>query len=227
MIVRGRRIHFNVATESDRTIHNLLAFGAYTAFLATAAVAALLCLQRLPDKSQASAVRSGLGLALIGMTIAGLMFTPTPRQDAALQAGVVGAHAVGVADGGRGLPLLGWSTEGGDLRVAHFIGLHALQLLPLLAIMLLALSRRYPILRPPLVRRGLVRVAALGYLGLIVVLTWQALRGQSLIHPDGWTMLAVLGIAVLLLTGARLVLRRAPQVRAGSTRADDEVTSLL
>jgi hypothetical protein len=42
------------------------------------------------------------------------------------------SHALGVADGGPGLPFVNWSTEGGDLRTAHFSGTDALAGQPLM-----------------------------------------------------------------------------------------------
>lgn len=40
-------------------------------------------------------------------------------------------HTIGAADGGKGLPVVNWSREHGDLRIAHFLGMHTLQIFPL------------------------------------------------------------------------------------------------
>jgi hypothetical protein len=121
------------------------------------------------------------------------------------------------------MPITGWETGAGDLRVAHFFGLHALQVLPLVAIGLRLLSGRFSALTGAATRSALVIVASFGYAGFTGVLLWQAQRGQALVHPDGLTLLAAAGLAALVSVSAALIVtvsaRRArtaaDRVRAG------------
>ncbi|WP_344868020.1 hypothetical protein [Amycolatopsis ultiminotia] len=211
VIFRARTLHFNVETPTDRQINNFIATGAFTAWGATAAVVVLLLWQRLPDRALVSALRWGTALAATGMGLALLMFSATPSQKALYAQGIKpptsGGHTVGLADGGPGLPLLGWSTVGGDLRIPHFVGIHAIQVVPLVAFALLALSRRYPVLSSDVVRRRLVWTTAAGYAGTLAIVTWQALRGQSIVRPDFWTLAAVAGLLAVVATGVALSLR--------------------
>jgi hypothetical protein len=86
------------------------------------------------------------------------------------------AHAVGVPDGGPGLPFVNWSREGGDLRPAHALGLHALQILPLAAWALGLLGRLTPAQQTTAVF-GLAAV----YLLVTAVVLLQALQGRPLV----------------------------------------------
>ncbi|MCC5815215.1 MAG: hypothetical protein JJT78_10695 [Leptospira sp.] len=40
-------------------------------------------------------------------------------------------HSVGIAEDAKGMLFLNWKLDGGDLRISHFIGMHAIQILPL------------------------------------------------------------------------------------------------
>ena len=113
----------------------------------------------------------------------------------------------GCPTAGAALPLVGWSTTGGDLRIGHFIGLHALQGLPLLAFALLALAPRVPVLRDVAVRARLVGIAGGFWAGLTLLLVWQALRGQSIIAPDGLTLAVGAALVVVTALATAAVLR--------------------
>ena len=144
------------------------------------------------------------------MAVGFLMVGPTAEQRAARPLTLLGAHSVGVPDGGPGLPLTGWSTTGGDLRIPHFVGMHALQLLPLLALSLAGLTPRFTRLREERTRLGLVAVTAASYTLLVIVLLWQALRGQPLVHPDPVTLGGLATVAAAALGGAGAVLSDIP-----------------
>lgn len=200
-VVRGQTSHFN-----DSTPLNLILFAAMGAaigvlFFAHLVLGIVVLIRRIPDLVARRAVGWGLGLSLLGMVAAVPM--ALPGQDPGIE-GVAGAHSVGVPDGGAGLPLVGWSTMGGDLRIGHFVGLHALQALPLLAILL----NRFATRLDERTRARLVVVAGAAYGVLTVMLTWQALRGQALLRPDAVTLAAVAALVVATATAAALVLAR-------------------
>jgi len=84
------------------------------------------------------------------------------------------AHSVGVADGGPGLPILSWSTQGGDLRIAHALGLHAFQLLPLAGWLFHKYRERLPVLGAT----AWTVLFALAYAGVCFGLLALALAGK-------------------------------------------------
>lgn len=84
---------------------------------------------RIADGAMVLAIRLSIIIFLAGNAVGGYMLAR-------------GSHTVGAADGGPGLPFLNWSTIAGDLRIAHFIAIHAIQIVPLFAYLLWQMTPR-------------------------------------------------------------------------------------
>ena len=184
-VLRGTTSHFNGATAFDATLFEVMGGLIAVVFLAGVVAAVLVVRQGDLPPVLGAGIRGGVIVSVLGMAQAGLML--------ANRSCGAGGHTIGAPDGGPGLPVTGWSTEHGDLRVAHFVGLHALQALPLMAWLLL---RYAPFLGDAVATRLMV-VASLTYAGLVMLLTWQAERGLPLLRPDGPVVtVALLGLLV-------------------------------
>jgi len=114
----GQSSHFNESTPFHAVMFALMGIGA-VALTATT----------LPLAREIARHGTGLSPALRLATVLGLVLTFVLGVGAGIAISTHGGPVVGAR--GPGLPLLGWSTTGGDLRVAHFLGIHAQQLLPL------------------------------------------------------------------------------------------------
>ncbi|SET55371.1 hypothetical protein [Hymenobacter actinosclerus] len=117
---RGTTSHYNNASLFDGVVFGLM--GVFILVNTLLTIWAVYLVWRHRPAGPAGyvwGVRLGLGLFLVGSVLGGVMIR-------------LGQHTVGAPDGGPGLPGLGWSTRAGDLRAAHFLGLHSLQMVPLL-----------------------------------------------------------------------------------------------
>jgi hypothetical protein len=175
---RGTTSHFNVATPFDAVVFGVMGLVIVAQTLLAVGLAVALWRQPFADPALGWALRLGIVVTVLGAFTGGLMTRPTAAQIAGArvthQMPLSGAHTVGAPDGGPGLPLTGWSTRHGDVRVPHFIGLHAWQVLPLFV--LLVLRRGSDRTRTALAV-GAAGVYAAVFVGLLV----QALRGLPVV----------------------------------------------
>lgn len=200
-VLRGTTSHYNETTPLNAVLWQVMGAAIMVLFAAHLVIGIVLLRQRFADRVGRYAVGLGSGLTLLGMVVAIPMVQPTQAPGVE---GITGAHSVGVADGGPGLPLVGWSTTGGDLRIGHFVGLHALQALPLLAILL----RRFADRLDERTQVRLLVVAGGAYGALTLLVTWQALRGQPLLRPDALTLAVAVTLVAVTVTAAGLVVAR-------------------
>lgn len=207
-VLRGTTSHYNVSSPLNAVLWLLMGAAIMVLAVAHLVLAVVVLRQPVTDRAGRNAIGLGLGLALLGMLVAIPMVM---AGDGSAAEGIAGAHSVGVVDGGPGLPLVGWSSTGGDLRIGHFVGLHAMQVLPIVAVLL---GRFGGGRLDGRTRARLLVVAGGAYGGLTLLLTWQALRGQPLLRPDALTLgvAAALLVATVAAAGLAVARGRKPEV---------------
>ncbi len=157
---RGTSSHFNNTSPFDAMIFSVMGL---TIVLNTIAMVIFLAIIRRDTPPHRSGYIWGIRLGVAIFLLA------------SLQGGLIvgnNAHTVGAPDGGPGLPFVNWSTSAGDLRIAHFFGMHALQVLPLLGFML---DRAKAPARAVVIAVSVLWVAIMG--GLLLM----ALQGRPLL----------------------------------------------
>ena len=162
---RGTLSHYNFDDALGGAIYG--AMGAFIGINTVAAAVLMVAFWILPidlSPTYVWSLRLGLLLFLAGSAVGGMLVSNQ-------------AHTVGAPDGGAGLPYVNWSTEAGDLRAAHAIGLHALQVIPFFGFLLTLRPTTLP------VRRQMVALFAFAglYLGVHVCTLLWSMAGRPLI----------------------------------------------
>lgn len=153
--------HFNTGTVLEAVMFGLM--GLFALVLTASVLPLAWEIMRRPAE--------GLTRDFVAAVGIGLFFTWALGTAAGVAMSVYGGHAVGPE--GAGLPLFGWNGIGGDLRPAHFLGIHAEQFIPVGAALIGGLAAP--------VRWRLVIGGSALYLLLFVALLLQAFAGQPLI----------------------------------------------
>lgn len=119
---RGQLSHYNSSTPFFGFLLFLMIVSAVIVTLWTAYIGLLFCNQDFTDLP---------AYYVLSVRISIFLFVIFAFQGASM--GSRQSHTVGGPEGGPAWPITDWSKKYGDLRIAHFIGLHALQVLPLLS----------------------------------------------------------------------------------------------
>ncbi|MEL6719424.1 MAG: hypothetical protein AAFP82_11970 [Bacteroidota bacterium] len=117
--MRGTLSHFNTETPLEGLLFSLM--GVFITAMTLYFLYANFKFWR-QDDTLTPVVKSSIFWGVNIFVFAGLM--------GGFMAGFL-SHNVGGEMGGESLPFVNWSTEYGDLRIGHFIGLHALQVIPI------------------------------------------------------------------------------------------------
>jgi len=189
-VMRGAPNHFNMGSSFDNGMAWLAAISILPVAFSIVVVFFLLLREPNLPAVLGCALRWGVLLSAIGCVPGFMMLAPVTVQ-----------HII-FYQTSSGLPFLGWSTVSGDLRVAHFVGIHALQFFPVLAFIVMKLLPNVSILRKEL----LIGNIGLTYLGVIVLLTHQALIAEPIAAPSHHTLAYAVILALASVTAAVYIL---------------------
>lgn len=158
--LRGQESHFNIATPAHILMYALMGVGAVLLVATTLPLAWEIA--RRPAK--------GLAPDYAAAVVTGLVLTFLLGAGTGAYMSQNMSHSVG-ADGGR-LFFFAWNRSGGDLRVAHFLGIHAQQAIPLLGFLVAPFA--------PRIRWAALIAGATGFTALTLALLAQAIAGRPL-----------------------------------------------
>lgn len=119
---RAELSHYNSSSSTASILFSAMVFAAILATAYTGYVAILFFLNSFPTLP---------GYYLWSIRLALILFVLFAFEGFAMGAQL--SHSVGGSDDSFGIPILNWSRKFGDLRIAHFIGMHSLQVLPLIS----------------------------------------------------------------------------------------------
>jgi hypothetical protein len=128
---QGQGSHYNTGDLYHGVMYGLMGLGAVSLVVGVAIIGWV----AMRDTGEATAraqmsgdLRWGVGIGFILSTVLTLMTAATLSS--------MSGHFIGTPVAGAAvLPFLGWSATVGDLRPSHFFALHAMQAIPLLAIL--------------------------------------------------------------------------------------------
>lgn len=118
--LRGETSHFNVSSSLNLFLFNTMGIAIVVNTLMV--FWAFLLFRKV--RSLPQGYKLGIQLGMLIFVIASL--------EGFVMVGQM-SHTVGAPDGQEGIFFLNWAKKYGDLRIAHFMGLHALQVLPIFA----------------------------------------------------------------------------------------------
>ncbi len=205
-VLRGASTHFSAGTPFDNAMAWLAALAILPVAYGMVAIFFMLLRERDLPPVLGAALKWGVLISVVGCIPGVLMLLPAAVQDLITHSKQIYMQSAGIPKIGPGLPFLGWSTVAGDLRVAHFVGIHALQFFPLVAFLLMKLLPKPSKFRQEL----LVGNIGMTYLAIIVLLTRQALMAEPLTAPSHHTIAYAVLLTLISLNAAVFILLAPP-----------------